>query len=145
MSALKTQLTDDMKNAMRAKEMMKLNTIRFLLAAIKNWEIDNGDAADKDVQQAIAREVKKMKDAIGDFEKAGRQDIVDEENAKLAVMEAYLPTQMSDDDLKAKVAEVAAKSQDKNFGLVMKAVMAEVQGQADGGRVSAMVKQVLGS
>src|SRR5258708_1207964 len=141
MSALKTQLTEDMKNAMRAHESAKLGVIRFLLSELKNFEIDNGEQDDAGVLKVIARELKKIKDALGDFEKAGRQDLVDEEKVKIAVMESYLPKQISDEDLMAVVKEVLASTDDKNFGNLMKAVMAKVQGQADGGRVSAMVKQ----
>jgi uncharacterized protein len=69
MSALKTQLTEDMKNAMRAHDSLKLNTIRFMLAAIKNFEIDNGEQDDAGIHKIVAKEVKKMKDAMVDFEK----------------------------------------------------------------------------
>jgi uncharacterized protein len=143
MSALKTQLTEDMKQAMRDRASMKLNTIRFLLAALKNWEIDNGEQDDAGVQKIIAREVKKMKDAIEDFKKGGRQDLVDEELQKIEIMEAYLPKQMGEAELQQIVSEVVSSSEQKDFGSVMKAVMAKVQGQADGGRVSALVKSAL--
>jgi uncharacterized protein YqeY len=142
-STLKTQLTEDMKNAMRARDMVRLNVIRFLLSELKNWEIDNGEQDDAGVQKVIAREVKKVKDAIVDFQKAGREDIVEEENVKIAIMEEYLPKQMTDEDLLKIVHEVVASSEQKDFGNLMKAVMAKVQGQADGSRVSAMVKQAL--
>ena len=145
MPTLKQQLTEDMKNAMRAHESLKLNTIRFLMAAVKNWEIDNGEQDDAGVQKIIAREVKKMNDALVDFKKAGREDLVAEEEEKLRVMEAYLPKQMDDAELEAIVKRVAATVEPKNMGSVMKAVMAEVQGKADGGKVSALVKQVLGT
>ncbi len=141
MSALKTQLTEDMKNAMRAHDSARLGVIRFLLAELKNFEIDNGEQDDAGVLKVIARELKKIKDALGDFEKAGRQDLVDQEKLKIAVMESYLPKQMSDEELMAVVKEVLASTDDKNFGNLMKTVMAKVQGQADGGRVSAMLKQ----
>ena len=145
MSALKLQLTEDMKNAMRAKDSLKLNAIRFLMSEIKNWEIDHGEQDDAGVQQVIAREVKKMKEAMAEFAQAGRTDLVDEEKLKLAVMEAYLPQQLSDDELQKIVSDVAAKTEPKVFGTVMKAVLAEVQGRADGGRVAALVKTAMGS
>jgi uncharacterized protein YqeY len=142
-STLKTQLTEDMKNAMRAHDSVRLNVIRFLLSELKNWEIDNGEQANDGVEKVIAREVKKVKDALVDFQKAGRQDLVDEENVKIAIMEEYLPKQMEDEELRKIVQDVVNSAEQKDFGSLMKAVMVKVQGQADGGRVSAMVKQAL--
>lgn len=142
-SQIRLQLTEDMKNAMRARDSVKLTTIRFMISEIKNFEIDNGEQDDAGVQKVIAREVKKIKDAMVDFEKAGRQDLVDEETVKVAIMEAYLPKQMSDEELKAKVEAAISSLPDKNMGAAMKAAMAAVGGQADGGRVSALVKQLL--
>jgi uncharacterized protein YqeY len=145
MAALKTQLVEDMKNAMRAHDTVKLGVVRYLLSEIKNFEIDNGEQDDAGIIKIIAREVKKVKDALVDFEKAGREDLVSAENAKIVVMESYLPQQLADEELQKIVDSVASSSDKKDFGTVMKAVMAQVQGKADGGRVSAMVKKVLGS
>jgi uncharacterized protein YqeY len=142
-SALKAQLVEDMKSAMRAHETLRLGVIRFILSELKNFEIDNGEQDDAGVLKVISREVKKVKDALVDFQRAGRQDLIDDETAKIAIMETYLPQQMSDADLQAVVQKVVAASAEKNFGLVMKAVMAEVGSGADGGRVSAAVKAAL--
>ncbi len=144
-SALKNQLVEDMKTAMRARDSVKLGVVRYLLSEIKNWEIDNGEQEDEGVQKVIAREVKKMKDALEDFRKGGREDLVEEETVKIAIMESYLPQQMNDADLEAIVKKVVDAATDKNFGTLMKSVMSEVKGQADGSRVSAMVKKVLGA
>jgi uncharacterized protein len=143
MSALKAQLTEDMKNAMRARESVKLTTIRFLLSEIKNFEIDNGEQDDAGVTKVIAKEVKKMKDAMNDFANAGRQDLVDEETVKVQIMESYLPAQLSAEELEVLVKEAIAEAGSSEFGVVMKAAMAKVQGRADGGAVSAMVKKLL--
>ncbi len=143
MSPLKNQLTEDMKNAMRARDSLRLNTIRFLLSIIKNWEIDNGEQDDAGVLKLIASEVKKMKDALIDFEKAGRQDLVSEETSKVAILEAYLPQQLSEEELMKLVVEAKRGTEGANFGEVMRAVMAKVAGRADGGRVSAAVKQLM--
>jgi len=144
MSALKDRLTEDMKNAMRAHESLRLNTIRYMLSELKNFEIDNGEQDDAGVMKVIAREVKKLKDALVDFQNAGRKDLVDEETQKIAVMESYLPKQMSDEELMAKVRAAVEKVPSKNFGEVMKMIVADVQGQADGKRISEMVKQAMG-
>ena len=143
MLPLKQQLTEDMKNAMRAHDSLKLNTIRFLMSAMKNWEIDNGELDDAGFLMITVREVKKMKEAVLDFVKGGRQDLVDEENQKIAILEAYLPKQMSDEELLVAVHQVLDESETKEFGPLMKAVMVKVKGLADGNRVSATVKKVL--
>lgn len=142
MSQLRAKLTEDMKNAMRAKDMLTLNTVRYLMSSIKNWEIDNGVPTDEDVTKVIAKELKQMKDAVAEFLKGGRQDLVDEENKKIAIIEKYLPQQMSAEELEKTVKEVMAEIGDSNFGTTIKAVMAKVQGKADGGAVSAMVKKL---
>jgi len=143
MSQLKSQLTEDMKTAMRAHDSVRLGVIRFLLSEIKNFEIDNGEQDDAGIQKIIAREIKKVKEANLEFEKGGRQDLVDQETEKIGMMEVYLPKQMSDEELKKIVDEVMATAEKKDFGNVMKAVMGKVNGLADGNRVSAMVKQAL--
>lgn len=143
MSQLKAQLTEDMKNAMRARDSVRLNTVRFLLSEIKNFEIDNGPQDDAGVTKVIAKEVKKMKDAINDFDKAGRQDLVEEESVKVKIMEAYLPAQLSGEELNALVQEVINETGNKEFGVLMKAAMTKVQGRADGGAVSAALKKLL--
>jgi hypothetical protein len=144
MTDLRTQLTNDMKDAMRAHDSVKLGVIRFLLSELKNWEIDHGKQDDAGIQQVIARELKKMKEAVLEFEKGGRQDLVDEEQPKIAIVESYLPAALSNEELKAKVQAAVEALPDKNFGAAMKAAMAAVQGQADGSRVSALVKELLG-
>lgn len=139
----KSDLQQQMKDALKAKDMVKLGVVRFLIAEIRNWEIDNGEASESDVQAVIKRQVKQLKDGIAEFEKAGRTDLVDQEVAKLQILENYLPAQMSDDALAAIVTEVLSTTNDKSMGSVMKAVMAKVAGQADGSRVSAEVKKQL--
>ncbi|CAN5285402.1 GatB/YqeY domain-containing protein [soil metagenome] len=143
MSQLKIQLTEDMKNAMRAHESVRLGVIRFLLSEIKNFEIDNGEQDDAGIQKIIAREIKKVKDANIDFEKGGRQDLVDQETEKIGMMELYLPKQLSDEELQKVVDEVVATIEKKDFGNVMKTVVGKVNGLADGNRISVMVKQAL--
>lgn len=142
MSQLRSQLTEDMKNAMRAKDSMRLNTVRFIMSAVRNWEIDNGEPTDQDILKLIAKEVKQMKDANAEFSKGGREDLVEEENKKIAILEEYLPQQLSEAELEAAVKEVKAELGDADFGTTMRAVMAKVQGKADGAAVSAMVKKL---
>ncbi len=143
MSQLKDKLVEDMKTAMRAHDSVRLGVIRFILSELKNFEIDNGVQDDAGVQKVIAREIKKVKDSIVDFEKGNRPDLVEQESEKIGMMEVYLPKQMSDEELQQIVTSVVATAEKKDFGNVMKAVMTQVQGLADGNRVSAMVKQAL--
>ncbi len=140
---IKSQLTEDMKQAMRDKDTDKLGTIRFLLSEIKNVEIDEGVQDDAGVQKIISRQIKQIRDARSDFERAGRTDLVEQEDAKLAVLEAYLPAQLSDNELEALVDEAIAESADKNMGKIIGAVMQKAAGQADGGRVAAAVRNKL--
>lgn len=106
MSELRAKLTEDMKNAMRAKDMLTLNTVRYLLSSIKNWEIDHGLPTDEDVVKIISKEVKQMRDAISEFARGGRQDLVEEEEKKVSIIERYLPSQLSPEELEKTVKEV---------------------------------------
>ena len=145
--ALKDQITEDMKTAMRAKDSARLLTIRGLLAALKQREVDEritlDDAA---VVGIIDKLVKQRKDSITQFAAGGRQDLVDKETAELQVLEVYLPQRMSADEVavevRAIVAELGAKGPG-DMGKVMGAVKARLAGKADMGLVSAAVKQAL--
>ena len=143
--SLKTQLTEDMKQSMRDRNALKLNTIRFMMSEIKNFEIDNGEQNDESVQKLIAKQVKQMKDAISEFTQVGREDLVAEETQKVAVLEAYLPAQMPDDQLEGIVKKVIAETEDKSMGSIMQKVRQEVGGQADGGKIAQLVKAHLAS
>jgi len=140
---LQEQLMADMKTAMKAKDMAKLSVVRLIRSEVKNWEIDNGTADDSAVQTIIKRMAKQQLDALGDFKKAERQDLIEETEAKIEILNAYLPQQMDNAALKTIVEEVVTASENKDFGPLMGQVMKKVANQADGGRVSAMLKQVL--
>lgn len=140
---LQEQLMEDMKQAMRDKNTVALGVIRFLRSEIQNYKIDHGDQDDIGVQKIIASQVKKMKDAVVEFKNAGRNDLVSEEEKKIAIMETYLPTQLSDSALEAIVTKVISESEDKNMGKLIGAVMKEVAGQADGARVSSLIRHKL--
>lgn len=137
---IKQQLADDMKAAMRARDALTLGAIRFLQAEIRNVEIDHGEQDDAGVQKIIARQVKQMKDAIVEYDKGHRADLVTDEQAKIAVIEKYLPRQLSDEALTAVVQKVMAENPGAQFGQLIGQVMKQTAGQADGSRVSAMVK-----
>jgi uncharacterized protein YqeY len=144
---LKDQITEDMKTAMRAKDAPRLLTIRGLLAALKQREVDEritlDDAA---VIGIIDKLVKQRKDSITQFAAGGRQDLVDKETAELQVLEGYLPQRLSADAIAAEVAKIVAEvgaSGPGDMGKVMGAVKARLAGKADMGLVSAAVKQAL--
>ncbi len=140
---LKEQLMEDMKNAMRAHETLKLDVVRMIRSEVKNFEIDNGEADDEKVQKIIKTMLKQQKDALLDFEKAARQDLIEETKAKIAIFASYLPTELSDEELEKVVAEVIATATNKDFGPLMGQVMRQVGNRADGGRVTAMLKKAL--
>ena len=149
---LKEQITEDMKTAMRAKDSARLGTIRLLLAACKQREVDEritlDDAA---VMAIIEKSVKQRKDSIAAFSTALRQDLVDKEAAELVVLEAYLPQRLSAQELQSSItaiveelsAELGRKPLPAEMGKVMALAKAKLAGKADMGQVSAAVKAAL--
>ena len=144
---LKEQITDDMKTAMRAKDSERLGTIRLLLAAMKQKEVDERVELDDALVVAIVdKMVKQRKDSIAAFTTGGRADLADKEAAEIKVLEIYLPQRMSADEtvaaVKAIVAELGA-SGPGDMGKVMGVVKTRLAGKADMGQVSAAVKAAL--
>jgi uncharacterized protein YqeY len=144
---LKERITEDMKGAMRAGEKERLGTIRLILAAIKQREVDERITLDDgQVLAALEKMIKQRKESIAQFESGGRADLVAKEQAELAVLQVYLPAQMSEAEIDALItAAVAATgaSSIKDMGKVMGIVKAQAQGKADMGAVSARIKQKL--
>ncbi|HEV8311444.1 MAG TPA: GatB/YqeY domain-containing protein [Ideonella sp.] len=145
--SLKEQITEDMKSAMRAKEADRLSTIRMLLAAMKQKEVDERVTLDDAMVVAIVDKlIKQRKDSIAAFQQAGRTDLADKEAAEIKVLEAYLPQRLSADEINAAVAAIVAElgaSGPGDMGKVMGAAKAKLAGKADMGLVSAAVKQAL--
>ena len=145
--SLKDQITEDMKTAMRAKDSERLGTIRLLLAAMKQKEVDERvELDDAMVVTIVDKLVKQRKDSVAAFTQGGRQDLADKEAAEIKVLEVYLPQRMSADEVavevKAIVAELGAKGPG-DMGKVMGTVKARLAGKADMGQVSAAVKAAL--
>ena len=136
-----------MKGAMRAGEKERLGTIRLVLAAIKQREVDERITLDDgQVLAVLEKMIKQRKESIAQFESGGRADLVAKEQAELAVLQVYLPAQMSDAEIDALIAEAVAASgasSIKDMGKVMGIVKAKAQGKADMGAVSARIKQKL--
>jgi uncharacterized protein YqeY len=147
MSLIKDQITEDMKTAMRAKDAARLLTIRGLLAALKQKEVDERVVLDDAAVIAIVDKlIKQRRDSITQFTAGGRPDLVDKETAELAVLEGYLPKRLSAEEIAAEVAKIVASlgaSGPGDMGKVMGAVKAQLAGKADMGLVSAAVKQAL--
>ena len=144
---LRDRVTEDMKSAMRAKDAARLGTIRLLLAAIKQREVDERITLDDaQVVGVIDKLVKQRKDSIAAFAQAARQDLVDKESAELAVLEGYLPQRLSADDIAAEVRRIVAEvgaTGPGDMGKVMGAAKAQLAGKADMGLVSSAVKAAL--
>ncbi len=145
--SLKTNISDDMKAAMRAKESERLATIRLLQAAIKQKEVDERiELTDEQVLAVIDKMVKQRKDSITQFEAGGRQDLADIEKAELVVLSAYMPAALSDAEVQAEVAAAVAAvgaAGPQDMGKVMGVLKPKLAGRADMTAVSAMVKAAL--
>ena len=145
--SLKDQITEDMKNAMRAKEVARLGTIRLLLAAIKQREVDERIVMDDaSVIATVEKMIKQRKDSISQFEKANRDDLVAIEVAEMTILQAYLPAQMSDAEVETAVAAAVASTGatgPQDMGKVIGALKGLLAGKADMGKVSALVKAAL--
>ena len=145
--SLKTQITDDMKSAMKAKDKETLGTIRMLTAAIKQIEVDERrELSDADVLSIVSKMVKHRKDASTQFAEADRQDLQQKELAEITIIEKYLPAQLSsaevEDIVNTIIAETGAKGM-QDMGKVMGLAKTKVAGQADMGQVSQIVKSAL--
>ena len=144
---LKSAITEDMKNAMRSKDMNRLGTIRLLLAAIKQKEVDERiELTDTQVITIVEKMIKQRKDSINQFTTAKRQDLVDQETSELLLLETYLPAQLSEEEILAKVKQTIEAScavGPQDMGKVISILKPELAGQADMGKVSAIVKAAL--
>ena len=145
---LKERITEDMKTAMRAGQKERLGTLRLALAAIKQREVDERVTLDDtQVLAVLEKMIKQRRESVAQFESGGRQDLVDKENAEIAVLKGYLPEQMSEAQLDALIAAAIASTgatSMKDMGKVMAVVKPQAQGRADMGAVSARIKQKLG-
>lgn len=147
--SLKEQITADMKDAMRARESARLGVIRLLQAAIKQREVDERiELDDAAVIAVIEKMIKQRRESVQQYGDAGRQELVDQELAEIAILEPYLPEQLSAEEVAAAVQAAIAESgasEMKDMGKVMGILKPRLQGQADMGQVSAQVKAQLSS
>ena len=140
------QIQADLKQAQLSRDEVKVSTLRLLVSEIHNAEIKQGVLTDQDLISVIQREVKKRREAAEGFRKGGREDSAQKEESEAKILQGYLPSQMTDEELTAVVeqaiTEVGANSV-SDMGKVMGAIMGKVAGQADGTRVSTIVKERL--
>jgi uncharacterized protein len=150
--SLKDTITEDMKNAMRAKDSARLGTIRLLLAALKQKEVDERVVLDDAAVIAVVdKMLKQRKDSIAAFEQAGRQDLAEIEKSESAVLETYLPARLNAEEIAAAVKEIVTQLATElgrplsaaDMGKIMSKVKLELQGKADMGAVSAAVKAAI--
>ena len=144
---LKEQLMNDLKDAMKEKDVVKKNTITMIRAAILQYEKDNLTQLDENgIIDIISKELKRRKDAMAEFEKSGRQDLIEELEKEIQIVKAYLPEELSIEELtqiiKDTIVEVDAKDI-KDMGKVMKAVKEKTTGRADGRTINEIVKKEL--
>jgi len=140
------KINDDLKTAMRSKDENSLGALRMLKADIKNAEIEKkADLTDEEVLKVIAKKVKQVKDSIDSFRAGAREDLVAHEEKQLAVLAAFLPQQMPEEEVRAIVKAVIAETSatQKDFGKVIKDVLARAKGATDGGVVSKIAKEEL--
>ena len=146
---LKEQLLQDYKDAMKSADAVRKNTVNMVRAAIKQYEVDQRVDLedDADIIKIIKKQVKMRTDALADFAKAGREDMVDGYKKEIEILQSYLPEEMSDEEIKAKVQEIAGslgiEEGMQNMGTLMKNVMAELKDAADGSAVNKAVKEFL--
>ena len=144
---LNAQIKSDIKDAMRAKDTAKRDTLRNIQASVKQIEVDERrEVSDADVEAILMKYAKQREDAMSQFKEAGRDDLVVKEEAELVIVKSYLPEPMDDDELelvlKAIVEKIGASSM-KDMGKVMGMAKAEIGSRADGGRINVCVKSLL--
>lgn len=145
--SLKETLMQDLKTAMKNKDKRTKDTITMVRAAIKQKEVDDHvELNDDDVIQIIAKEIKERRGSIEEFQKAGRDDLIDSTKAEMDVLLNYMPEQLSEEELEAMIRKVMEENnitEKKQMGLLMKSIMPKVQGRADGKAVNAIVNRIL--
>lgn len=145
---LKEKLMEDLKVAMRNKDEIRKNTVQMVRAAILQIEKDKGIQVEDDrILEIIAKEVKSKKDALADFEKAGRQDLIEQTNQEIAILQEYLPKQLSREEIRVElekiIAEIGATTM-KDMGAIMKEAKAKMGAAADGKTINEVAKEIMG-
>ena len=145
---LKEKLMEDLKNSMKNKDEIRKNTVQMVRAAILQIEKDKAITIEDDkILEIIAKEVKSKKDALSDFEKAGRQDLIDQTNAEIKILQEYLPEQLSEEKIKEELQKIIAElgvTSMKDMGNIMKEAKAKMGASADGKTINEIAKKIMG-
>jgi uncharacterized protein YqeY len=148
MSELKQKLQSDLKEAMKSKDVFKRDTIRFLMSAIKQVEVDTRkELNDEDIIKIIQKSVKQREEAAKQYKEGGREDLYEKESKEATLLKSYLPAQLSDEELRdelEKIVKEVGASNLKEMGKVMGVATKKLAGLADGKRINEMVKKILG-
>lgn len=142
------QIKLDIQTSLKEGKSLRLSTLRMTLSAIRNYAINKYGAkgeeglTDQDILDVIKKQAKERKESIEAYKSAGRDELLEQETHELEILSEFLPKELSDDELKTLLSPIV-KTDEKNFGLIMKQAVAAVQGRADGSRISAIVKQLL--
>ncbi len=140
---LQEQLMEDMKTAMKARDAERLGVIRLIRSEVKNFEIDHGVADDAAVEKIIKRMLNQQLDALEDFKRAAREDLISETESIVKVLQSYLPEQMSDQELAQFIQDFVEQSAVKDFGPLMGKLTKELGSKADGSRIASTLKKLL--
>lgn len=148
LSQLKIKIQNDIKEAMKAKDVFKRDTLRFLSSAMKQIEVDERkELTDEDIIKILQKQIKQREESSSQYREAGREDLYEKENSEAELFKSYLPKQLSDDELKEKLKEIIGKvgaTSIKDIGKVMGMATKELAGVADGKRINGTVKEILG-
>lgn len=143
---MKNKLNEDLKNAMKNKDTLRMNVIRFIKKYIQELETSsghNGEATDAEVLKIISKLVKQGKDAAEQYKTAGRMDLYETEMSQVVILESYLPKQMSDEEISVEIDKVMIETGSSNMGVLMKELNARLTGRADGKTISRILKTKL--
>lgn len=144
--SLKERLYEDLRISMKAKEEIKVRTLRMVIASVKNFEVDNKNMTDDDVVSILNKELKTRKESIEQYENAGRKDLADEEAKEIEVIKEYLPEELDENEIRKiimdTISEVGAKGP-TDLGKVMGKIMGKIKGRADGKVINQMVRELL--
>lgn len=145
---LKEKLMEDLKNSMKNKDEIRKNTVQMVRAAILQIEKDKGIKVEDDkILEIIAKEVKSKKDALKDFEKANREDLINQTNTEIAILQEYLPQQLSREEIKTELEKIISKlgaTTMKDMGAIMKEAKAQMGATADGKTINEVAKEIMG-
>jgi uncharacterized protein YqeY len=137
-------LQDEMKSAMKSRDQARLDALRFIVSAVRYFQVDNPNLTDEQITEVLKKEAKKRRESIVAYKAAGRDELLAKEEYELGIIEEYLPKMMSEDEVRAKVKEALETTKPDNFGLAMNVAMKAIGKEAEGSMVARIVKETFG-